>query len=45
MLTGDSHVHSEWSWDTGGPLFGVLGVPVGVRTTRVGAGESRGDAR
>jgi histidinol-phosphatase (PHP family) len=18
-LTGDGHVHSEWSWDTGGP--------------------------
>jgi histidinol-phosphatase (PHP family) len=24
-LTGDGHVHSEWSWDTGGPVSGAAG--------------------
>jgi histidinol-phosphatase (PHP family) len=24
-LTGDGHVHSEWSWDTGGPLSNAAG--------------------
>lgn len=24
-LTGDGHVHSEWSWDTGGPQSGAAG--------------------
>jgi histidinol-phosphatase (PHP family) len=25
-LTGDSHVHSEWSWDTGGPRSDAAGL-------------------
>lgn len=25
MLPADSHVHSEWSWDTGGPRSGAAG--------------------
>lgn len=25
MLTADAHVHSEWSWDTGGPRSGAAG--------------------
>ncbi|GAA5015580.1 PHP domain-containing protein [Terrabacter aeriphilus] len=28
MLTADSHVHSEWSWDTGGPDSGARGTMV-----------------
>ena len=24
-LTGDGHVHSEWSWDTGGPRSAAAG--------------------
>ena len=24
-LTGDGHVHSEWSWDTGGPKSDAAG--------------------
>ena len=24
-LTGDGHVHSEWSWDTGGPASDAAG--------------------
>ena len=24
-LTGDGHVHTEWSWDTGGPLSDAVG--------------------
>lgn len=25
MLPGDGHVHSEWSWDTGGPSSDAVG--------------------
>lgn len=38
MLPADSHVHSEWSWDTGGPESGARGrmLEVCERATRIG---------
>lgn len=38
MLTADSHVHSEWSWDTGGPESDARGTMVDTceRAARIG---------
>lgn len=38
MLTADSHVHSEWSWDTGGPDSTARGTMVRTceRAVRIG---------
>jgi histidinol-phosphatase (PHP family) len=38
MLTADSHVHSEWSWDTGGPESDARGTMVRTceRAVRIG---------
>ncbi|HET8988623.1 MAG TPA: PHP domain-containing protein [Humibacillus sp.] len=38
MLTADSHVHSEWSWDTGGPDSEAAGTMVRTceRAVRIG---------
>lgn len=38
MLTADSHVHSEWSWDTGGPGSDARGTMVATceRAVRIG---------
>lgn len=38
MLTADSHVHSEWSWDTGGPDSAAAGTMVSTceRAMRIG---------